>query len=299
MFRNKKILKKISFLVFSFTFISNANHRAISFCSKNLDSFIYVLLPLSGSRKNEIKNILLKAGPLKFTTKFKLNKNGQKNLLEEFYGGHPSDGHHRAYFPDKCLDENGFCEIEVCVVTSDSKETIHKVKKEVRQTIGIHHVIHSTDDQKETIEMAKLMFNNNSIDFLNKRISRKFSNFTELLKCYKNWLEKNKVKQDFFCIDGSGTLAAYGLRDCQDLDFLHHSYENLVANIPYEYVGSHNGEMVYHTKTKSEIIFWEDNYFYYKGLKFVALNVLRDMKQKRQEVPKDINDLILINNILN
>ena len=55
----------------------------------------------------------------------------------------------------------------------------------------------------------------------------------------------------------------------------------------------HNDEMKYYQHTKEEIIFNPQNHFYYKGIKFANLGVVKAMKQFRNE-EKDIVDVKLI-----
>ena len=64
-----------------------------------------------------------------------------------------------------------------------------------------------------------------------------------------------------------------------------------------ENVKNHNGIWLsYYTKTKDDIIYNPENHFYFNGFKFVSLNILREMKKKRNEI-KDQNDLKLIMNL--
>ena len=48
---------------------------------------------------------------------------------------------------------------------------------------------------------------------------------------------------------------------------------------------------------KNEIIYNPENYFYFNGFKFISLNILKKMKQNRNE-EKDKNDLKLINKLI-
>ena len=90
-------------------------------------------------------------------------------------------------------------------------------------------------------------------------------------------------------------MSAYGIRDAQDLDFIHHGYDDIqIENID---ISSHNSELHYHVKNKDEIIFYPNNYFYYDGVKFATLKIIKEMKKKRNEY-KDIKDVNMINSFL-
>ena len=59
----------------------------------------------------------------------------------------------------------------------------------------------------------------------------------------------------------------------------------------------YNKEMKYYQHDKNAIIFNPKNHFYYKGIKVASLNVIRSMKENRNE-EKDVVDNVLINEIL-
>ena len=82
------------------------------------------------------------------------------------------------------------------------------------------------------------------------------------------------------------------------MDFIHHGFDELACKkLENPLVDSHNPEMKFHTTKKDEIIFNPSNHFYYRGFKFVSLNILKDMKTNRNE-EKDRKDVLLINSIL-
>ena len=89
----------------------------------------------------------------------------------------------------------------------------------------------------------------------------------------------------------SAVMAAYGLRDCRDLDFLSHA-EPAPAT-PHPGLGCHNKEIDHYGVHRDEIIYNPQHHFYHRGLKFCTLNVVKVMKWKRRE-PKDLVDLQLI-----
>ena len=85
-------------------------------------------------------------------------------------------------------------------------------------------------------------------------------------------------------------MEMYSLRNAKDIDYLHKN--DNILNI--ENIENHNGIWLsYYTKTKDDIIYNPENHFYFNGFKFVSLNILREMKKKRNEI-KDQNDLKLI-----
>ena len=101
---------------------------------------------------------------------------------------------------------------------------------------------------------------------------------------------------DEYAIAGSSPLSIYGLREGEDLDYLHLNPTKIED--PQDLIHSHNeyGLNLYQP-SYDEIILNPDFHFYSMGVKFVSLDIIRRMKTKRNE-PKDIRDIELINTVL-
>ena len=69
-------------------------------------------------------------------------------------------------------------------------------------------------------------------------------------------------------------------------------------DIKTETLANHDSELIYYPYSKQEIILNPKCHFYYRGVKFITLDVLYSMKQNRHEFPKDINDCDLIQKFL-
>ena len=80
-----------------------------------------------------------------------------------------------------------------------------------------------------------------------------------------------------------------------DLDYLHSTPEEIKDE--RDLIHSHNqyGIGRYHIE-RDEIIHNPHNHFYHRGIKFVTLEVVKKLKQKRGE-EKDIRDIKLIDSI--
>ena len=271
---------------------------ALQYCKLSKKCFLAFLFPRCNKNIDEICNLLGGDEKIVYTKNIYFpDIHGQMNLLDQLYGGyniHSSGAmsYWKEYFP-KGYQGN----LKVILFESDSLESVVKMKKNIREVTDCHYSIHITDDSDETLHIAKLVFVENSLHFLNKRKFGLQENLEKFISIYKRFLGDNKVDEDCFCIDGSAIMSAYGLRDCRDLDFLHHGYDELLDQLEGDDISSHNCEMSHHVKPKDDIIFNSDNFFYYKGLKFGALHIVESMKTKRSEIPKDINDLNLIKDV--
>ena len=136
------------------------------------------------------------------------------------------------------------------------------------------------DFHEETIRIAKTVFNDNSIHFLNNRKNILFTNYRKLINATK--------PDDNTVITGSSVLSLYGLRDCKDLDLIY--YNDAPAD-------SHNQYLETHYKlTLDDIVNNPLYHLYYNGFKYVSLDVIKNMKIRRNE-PKDIIDVQLIESL--
>ena len=141
--------------------------------------------------------------------------------------------------------------------------------------------------------MSGYLLNENSRHFISAAKPQPTQRFDHFFEKLKLWIKASNLDSEDFCVDSSAVLAAYGLRDCRDLDFLYYgdSIDTGMSD-----VSCHNEEMKYYQHTKNDIIFNPQNHFYYKGIKFASLEVVRAMKKFRNE-KKDQVDIRLIASI--
>jgi hypothetical protein len=164
------------------------------------------------------------------------------------------------------------------LIDAKNLETVKEMKSKIRALFNVgNHSVHISDFHEDAIRIAKTVFNDNSIHFLNNRKNISFPNYKKLME--------NMKPNDNEVITGSTVLSLYGLRDCKDIDLI---YNN---NPPAD---SHNQYLETHYKlTLDDIINNPLYHLYYQGFKYVSLNVIANMKRVRNE-PKDIVDVQLI-----
>jgi hypothetical protein len=281
---------------------------ALKYCELKKDSFIAIIFPCVDINWNVLKKIFEEYGTIVYTKKVTLFNRGPLNIIRLEYEGEKwlgtkannFSGTHKqisgcfpSYTPKKRYA------ITVVLFYCDSVEKTHECKQKIRALFNKGKFpIHINDTYEEALRLAQTLFNQNSVHFLNYSHLEEDSNLDYYIPIFKKFLKDNNLITDFFCIDGSAVLAAYGIRDCRDLDFLHHNYDFLVGHCAGDdNIRSHNKELKYYLEKKDNLVFNPKNYFYYKGLKFVSLNVLRDMKKRRNE-EKDIRDEALISSFL-
>lgn len=276
---------------------------ALQYCELQPNCYVMTVFPSAKGQENTILSILKKYAKIVYQKDVFLTENGGLNLLltayinESWVGNHKNNYSGLRYkagncFPKKLISQNP---MRVYLLEADSLSSIKKCKTEIRSLFKIHNdSVHATDTHEQAVVLARALFNKNSLHCLNYRKLNSYSNFTRYIHSYKNWLAKNQYNEEWFCIDSSGVLAAYGLRDCNDLDFLHHG-ETIDTDVPSG-IGSHNFQSTYYTVPIDTILFDPEYHFFYNGIKFCTLPVVKKMKMNRAE-QKDLRDVDLIQTV--
>lgn len=163
---------------------------------------------------------------------------------------------------------------------------------------------------RETLKHIDLLTHPNTVHFLNNAKYCPQYDFYKFFKIYKSTLDsQSHVNRNCLCIDNGGVLAAYGIRDTHDLDFLN-TY-NDVMSFNNDDVGCENINHRLEYKRLGydieDIVNNSNNYFYHFGEKFMAIRILKEFKQNRTHTigtghkqirKKDINDYESIKNIV-
>lgn len=309
-----KIQDKIGSLEYDYNFFIKRNKYSSQF--KNLSSkysdFIalnnlellkdtnnvraIIIYPISNklNKTNQIEKILKNNGRIMYKKEIKLSEQGIKNLIIELYRGETWIG---GTFPKN--DNNGkfkncyadFPIIYYMYYFNNEKEDLI-IKEKIRNLFNLKKdSVHITDHYNDTFRVSSSLLNENSIKFLNygtNIISEKSKNL--LIQYFK------KVNQDEnYIITSSVLLELFGLREAKDIDYIHLNDNKLsLSNI-----SPHTGKWLdYYPQNKDDIIYNPNNYFYINGHKFVSLDIIKLMKQNRNE-NKDVNDIKLINSISN
>jgi hypothetical protein len=152
-----------------------------------------------------------------------------------------------------------------------------------------------------------MLTNKNSIHFLTNSTYNTEYKFYKFFDIYVNILKNNNLDINNFCVDNGGILAAYGIRDTHDLDYL--TTTNILINNQYISCENKNHKVEYEKLgyNINDLINNDDNYFYHFGIKFMSLEILKKFKYNRTHTigtghkeirKKDICDYNLINKLL-
>lgn len=256
--------------------------------------YLAFLWPSSRKHRKEIghkfKNVLYKK-------KIILSPQGAINLLVELYKHMDWIGSANESFPNikqkiiECFPD--FKEFTVVAFQAKDITEVRSMKKDIRDICDIgFSSIHTTDNHEETTRISKLVFNKNGLHFLNYSSPYKYTEAQGYLAKYIDILNTHDINLADSVIDGSFVLTLYGLRNNADVDHL--TIEGNKIPMNENMPENHDSQLIYHKKTKSDLIYHPNNYFEYQGVKFISLAQLYIMKRNRAE-QKDLLDCELMN----
>ena len=265
----------------------------LKYISLKKDIFIANVWPTATGHYKEIKELIQIYGKFGIYKEIILSEEGAFNYLHQIYAqddwvGSIDDkfaGVYRKLLP--CFRNKGA--IRVFVFQSDSKEAVFELKHKIRDIFQVgKHSIHITDTAEQAISMARLLFNFNSIEFMNLATITKYKNSYKKLQEF--W-KKNRFPEENILVTGSMIMALYGICEANDIDYL-------VVGSDEKNYDSHNKYINYYGKELDELVYDSRNYFYYQNHKYLTMKCLKVFKKNRGEA-KDIDDLRLIDAFLN
>ena len=158
------------------------------------------------------------------------------------------------------------------------------------------HSIHTADTNEESNRLSELLFNRNSLERISCAWPREYPWLTDLTETYRAWLVATSTSSHTCCIAGSAVMAAWGLREARDLDFL--SVTGKMTATGYKEIDEHNREHARWSDIEPERIVLDPRYHgYWRGLKMMSIQLVRANKKRRGE-PKDVHDVGLIDRAL-
>ena len=270
---------------------------ALEFCRLLPNIAIAVKFPAAKGRDDEVDRILSEHAAIFYRKAVTFENDGPVHLMRVLYEDEPWLGTYETDF-DGARRKAGSCfhrrrPVQFFLLAYADQGELVQAKARVEGLFGrSNQSMHITNTRGEALRVAKLAFSNSSIRFVNARSLQEMPAFYQLLSAYRNALACVEDTDDF-CIDGSAVMAAYGIRDCAEIEYISHGDRQLNAGSD-ALIGYHKeyGEH-YPGKTLDDIVFHHCNHFYLNGMKFVSLGNVREWKRARDE-PEDQVDVAFI-----
>lgn len=252
---------------------------------------------------SKIEKILSNCGKILYKKYVHLNFNGYVwlNLIcyrhdpKHDWLGNLADNYEGAqYHANQSI---GIYPIRIVVFQSETLNDVLIAKSKIRNlfTFG-NFSIHINDFSEEAMLLSQLYFNKNSLFFINNcPFKNDFRVYDKKIEEFKSFVKENKFHITDFAITGSSVLELYNIRASHDMDFI---TINNIGLLYHPIFSNHISEQSFYQISFKELITNPEYYFYYKGVKHLTPKVISDMKIRRNENPKDIQDIKLLNTIL-
>ncbi|MCI8403022.1 MAG: hypothetical protein HFI38_13185 [Lachnospiraceae bacterium] len=269
-------------------------------CKWNDNLYLCCMWPAADSTKRKMAvDILKDEADLLYNKVIEMSMNGLSNLIPQIYLSHEWVGSIDNRFisaAPKIEGVSGNGNLEVFLFRSDSLVHVKQIKDQMRSIFGIdEHSLHITDYPDETLFIAQMLLNKNTVDFLNKANPFYYVHLNRRIYQYRESIKEVGGNINDYLIDSSSIMGLYGMRKPDDLDYLFVGKSEVDFND--KSITNHIGEVEYYGNSVSDLVFNPVNYIYYAGLKIISLQTLVQFKKNRNTV-KDREDIALINDYL-
>jgi hypothetical protein len=251
---------------------------------------IAIVWPAAKGNNQEIENLIPN---VYYYNSIKITRSGRKRLIsqvyysEEWLGDVNSVSSGVAWKAHECFKSE--TEIRVYAFYSDSLSDVVELKEKIRELFGTgKHSVHITDTKSESVRISRILFNSNSIHYINYSSSTLSQKTYSKIEKFKSFCDKQSLSLDNVVLDTGLVLELYGVRDAHDIDFI--SFDHINIHSKESDISDHSHELKWHGLKKSELIYNPSSYFYFDDVKFVSLSQVLRMKKNRLE-PKDRVDI--------
>ena len=271
------------------------DHVAEQYAKIKANTYLVMVWPVASGFQNEIESILSKKGVVVYYKEIKLSINGMVNLQRKVYKNEQWLGTYADDFEgvwlkaSQCYKEDGVLRVFLYETCND----LISIKNEIRSLFNIgKHAVHINDTHEETITLSNLLFNNNSIMYLNSSKRKFLKNYNRLLEEYKSNI--SIFDSDCFSLIG-GVMSELGVREANDLDYITtlEDFPNAITNE----IEKETKKTKYTNVSISDMIFNHQYYFKIDGIKFVCPIILLEIKQRRNN-DRDKEDIAYLKNVI-
>lgn len=281
-----------------------SDEMARMYCRLKPDARLVILFPVANRRYDpRVLDILAEVGSVVYARSFFLNRTGALQFVRHLYQ-HDERGwmgsRKNGFAGAREKARRCFAALAPCrVILLDPVPgaDLLEAKRRIRDLHGLHDAVHISDSEGELPLVSGFVFNRNSVEFFNRERSRAFEYFDDLFERYDEAVRGSGESREDLAVHGSGPIAAAGLRDSRDLDFVGHGSAG--ERIEASGISRRPHDEVVTPDYVDSVLFDPANHFWYFGQKFATLEVVRQFKIHRNEIPKDPQDVALIDQILN
>lgn len=275
--RNKKVkCIKLSCNPFLYDYNFFLNHLVnqnwlediiLNYISESTNSSLALIWPRADLNNKIIKKFFNK---IIYFKEIKLNLNGLDQLVKNVYKDEKWIGEKNKNYDgsmlktSQCFKKNK--SIKLIVFESNNIDETLKIKLRIREISKIkNHSIHTADTKNEAIRIARLLLNNNSINFLN--------NFSNNKKEYKylldleEFIKSKKLKCEEYMMSYNSSLFIYGFKIKPTIrSFEIYSKNSKLKNKLFNVI---NRDIL--KNFNNDFLYKPENYFWFNNIKFLSI----------------------------
>ncbi|MCL1889186.1 MAG: hypothetical protein FWF99_01605 [Desulfovibrionaceae bacterium] len=250
-----------------------------------------VFFPCAAEKLHEGLALFASRNEILHSTDVHVTKRGMQNLVTELYGDLDWwDDYQEKTFAARRYRRGSPATI---IFYRQGVEDMQSFKDKVRAVLQQgNDSLHTTDDHSEAVAIARVVHNKNSLDCLNYGRKAHTPVFKEKFALYKAILKKHPDDESKFALVSGGTLAAYGLRDVRDIDYIFDKGAPDIEDVENK-INNHN--LLYlNIPFREDLLINDPRHFFYKyGVKFVSADIVKLAKGLRGKL-KDTRDVLML-----
>ncbi|WP_233164781.1 hypothetical protein [Pedobacter sp. ASV28] len=254
--------------------------------------------PKAKLKTQQITEILAQHGiRVEYDKTIKLNKFAHGLYVRELYKNESwigsSTNNYEGAFNHAAHSYSYFGKLRIFFVKEDRPDVLRKIKTTIREICNIgNYSVHINDTHNETVALAHILLNDNSISFINECHNNiTFWKTDKFVKYFANTPNITEKSDDFIFV-GSLPLAMTGLRENRDTDIICASEQLTTIKEILPDIDCHNQYMKQFNFNIIELLTDPRQSYYWQGFKFLSLQNVWKLKRQRKEF-KDYLDFTL------
>lgn len=254
----------------------------------NEDIRIIHVHPKARIKHDEILDVLLKHGIIpEYHKSIYLSKFAHGLAVRELYKSEKWIGDHKNKFAGAFVHASQSYTakkpLKVYFIKESNTDLLRKIKNEIREICNIGNFsVHINDTYKETLNLARIFLNEESILFLNSCFNNKtFWETDEFIAHLKHKSHPKNFPE--YVLTGSFPLSLIGLRKNNDMDFVCDEQDISIIKSIFKDADCHNEYIQQFGLDHNDIIYNPVQSFFWQGIKFISLKNVWHLKKQRQE----------------
>jgi len=288
-FQNKKQPQWINDFVYFQRVLSNNKIRIVH------------VHPTSIIKDNEIATIFnAHKVKVEYHKEIRLKRFAHGLIVREFYKHEKWIGNHENKFQGalghSSKSYSSKKPLKIFFIEEDNLNTLRSIKTEIRKKCGIGNFsVHINDSYQETLDLANIFLNEQSIKFINSCFNN--STFWKTDQFLNDFIKNGKLTNiGDYAVVGSFPLALIGLRENRDIDIVCNEDEYKEHKENLADIDCHNKYLQQFGLYYEDILSDPRQHFYWQGQKFLSLENVWKIKEQRRE-KKDYIDKILFHTL--